>query len=313
MGEHLDEDEHCAGGHHAHGRAPDAFGRAFAIGIALNSAYVLFEAAFGIWGNSLALLADAGHNFGDVLALTAAWGASALGRMRPTARYTYGFRRTTIFAALGNAIMLLMVTGGIAWESIQRLVEQETAAGGTMMIVAGIGIVVNGATALLFMSGRNSDINMRAAFAHMAADALIALGVVVSGGLILGTGWYWVDPASGLIVSALIVRGTWSLLRESLNLAMDAVPVTIEAAKVERYLAELPGVTAVHDLHIWAMSTTEIALTAHLVRPGAATDDMLLARVATDLKEMYGIGHATLQIESGEHGCDCQLKPADVV
>jgi cobalt-zinc-cadmium efflux system protein len=308
---------HHGHGHHGHTHhhpGAGGFGRAFAIGIALNLGFVLAEAGYGIAANSLALIADAGHNLSDVLALAAAWAAAMAGKRLPTARYTYGFRSTTILVALGNSIMLLVVTGGIAWEALNRLAQPEPVAAITVMAVAAIGVAVNGSTALMLASGQD-DLNIRGAFLHMTADAAISAGVVAAGGLILWTGWAWIDPAMGLMVSAIIVFGTWSLLRESVDLALGAVPKRIDAGLVRTYLAELPGVLEVHDLHIWAMSTTEVALTAHLVRPVGAQggDDGLLAEIAAVLDERFGIGHATLQIERGEAGYACALAPAHVV
>jgi cobalt-zinc-cadmium efflux system protein len=306
---------HAHHGHahdHAHGGGRTSFGRAFAIGIALNLGFVLAEAGYGLAANSLALIADAGHNLSDVLALGAAWAAAALGRRTPTQRYTYGFRSTTILVALGNAIMLLVVTGGIGWEAIHRLFQPEPVAAATVIVVAAIGVLVNGATALMLAGGQD-DLNIRGAFLHMAADTAISLGVVLAGGLILWTGWTWLDPGMGLAVSVIIVLGTWSLLREAIDLALGAVPRRIDAGLVEAYLSALPGVSEVHDLHIWAMSTTEVALTAHLVRPELAADDKLLAETALELRHRFGIGHATLQIERGEAGYACSLAPAHVV
>ena len=304
---HAHQHSHDPGGH-VH--APADFGRAFAIGIALNLAYVVGETCFGVVANSLALLADAAHNFGDVLGLVAAWGASVLSKRRPGGRYTYGLRGSTILAALANAVVLLVVTGGIAWEAIRRITEPPEVAGLTIIVVAAIGVVINGATALMFMSGRKRDLNIKGAFLHMASDALIALGVVVVGALILWTGWAWLDPAISLAISIVIVIGTWALLRDSLNLALAAVPREIDRDAVTDYLASLPGVTAVHDLHIWGMSTTETALTAHLVRPEGSADD-LLHDASHELEHRFGIVHVTLQMETGGDGC--RLAPEDIV
>ncbi len=301
---------HCAGGH-VH--APANFGRAFAIGIALNVAYVLAEAFYGVASHSLALLADAGHNLGDVLGLAAAWGASILSKRRPSGKYTYGLRRSSILAALGNAIVLLVVTGGIAWEGIRRLLEPEPTAGVTIMVVAAVGIFVNGITAWLFMSGRKGDMNVRGAFLHMASDALVAFGVVVAGGLILWTGWHWLDPAISLVISAVIVWGTWSLLRGSLDLSLDAVPEGVDKEKVETALRGLPGVVEMHDLHIWGLSTTETALTAHLVRGDAADDAGLLAHACEEMHQHFEIAHATFQFETPEMAVQCKLRPGEVV
>lgn len=320
MAEHHDTDHaaqdhdhghsHGAGGHH---HTPANFGKAFAIGIALNLAYVVGEAFYGVVAHSLALLADAGHNLGDVLGLVGAWAASILAKQKPGGRYTYGLRRTSILAALGNAIVLLVVTGGIAWEGIRRLLDPEPVGGSIIMVVAAVGIVVNGVTAFLFMSGRKDDLNIKGAFLHMASDALVALGVVVAGVVILWTGWLWLDPAISLVVSVIIVAGTWGLLRDSVNFSLDAVPPGIDQVKVANFLKKLPGVAGVHDLHIWGMSTTETALTAHLVRPGAGIDDDMLHRACEELREHFGIGHATFQVEDGAGAHPCALQPDEVV
>ena len=296
-----------------HSHAPTSFGRAFAVGIALNTTYVVVEALYGVLANSLALVADAGHNFGDVLSLAVAWFASSLARRAPTERYTYGLRGSSILAALSNAVVLLVVTGGVAWAAILKLIHPSPAGGLTMMAVASAGVLVNGATALMFASGRKGDLNVRAAFAHMASDALVALGVVASGGVILLTGWAWLDPAVSLAIGGLIVWGTWSLMRESLDLALQAVPASVNRADILDYLRGLPGVAEVHDLHIWGMSTTENALTAHLVRPGGDLDDSLLRRACTDLRERFFVHHATLQIEAGLADHPCDLAPTEVV
>ena len=305
-----------AGHHHGaagHVHAPASFGRAFAIGMILNTAYVAAEATYGVTANSLALLADAGHNFGDVLGLGVAWLAAWLSRKAPSARFTYGLRGSSILAALSNAIVLLTVTGGIAWEAILRFSMPAPAAGLTIMIVAGAGVAVNGATALMFLSGRKDDLNIRGAFLHMASDALVALGVVATGGLILATGWLWLDPAISLLISAVIVWGTWSLMREALNLSLAGVPAGIERAAVEAFLMQTPGVTEIHDLHIWGMSTTETALTAHLVRPDGGPDDALLQALCQGLQSRFAIGHATLQFERGSEAHPCALSSEDTV
>ena len=308
---HAHAHAHGHGGDHVH--APASFGAAFAIGIALNLAYVAGEAVYGVLAGSLALLADAGHNLGDVRGLGAAWLAAGLGRRKPGGRYTYGLRRSSILSALFNAILLLVVTGGIAAEAIRRLVEPVPVSGFVVMIVAAIGIAVNGVTAWLFMSGARDDLNLRGAFLHMASDALTAAAMVVAGLLIAFTGWQRIDPAISLMVAVVIVAGTWSLLRRSVELALDAVPPGIDPAAVERTLRALPGVSDLHDLHIWGMSTTETALTAHLVRPGLPPDDALLRSAAATLERLYGIGHATFQVETGEDGEMCRLAPAQVV
>ncbi len=298
------------GHHHHHHHAPADFGRAFAIGIALNLAYVLTEVACGVFAHSLSLFADAGHNLGDVLALAAAWVAQRLGRRQPSNRFTYGLRRCSILSALGNAIVLLVITGGIAWEAVRRMFEPAAVAGRLVIAAAFVGILINGATALLFARGRHGDVNLRGAFLHMASDAAMAAAVVLAGALIWCTGWRWIDPAVSLAVSVVIVAGTWSLLRHSLDLALDAVPPGIDRNAVESFLRELPGVTDLHDLHIWGMSTTETALTAHLVRPHLPTDDAWLRRAADDLRRRYGIGHATFQIEHGQDSAPPTSPPA---
>jgi cobalt-zinc-cadmium efflux system protein len=292
---------HGPGGHHHH--APASYGLAFAVGIGLNTAYVAAEATYGVLSNSLALIADAGHNLGDVLGLVLAWVAVRLSKRAPSARFTYGLRGSSILAALANAVLLLVVTGGIAWEAVQRLFHPQPTAGVTIMVVSAIGVVINGASALMFMSGSKGDLNIRGAFLHLAADALVSLGVVVTGGVILLSGWMWLDPAISLVISLVIVWGTWSLLRESLNLALHGVPAGIDEQAVQAFLASAPGVTEVHDLHIWGMSTTETALTAHLVRPEGPADDELLHRLCDTLQSRFHIGHATLQFETGDHPC----------
>jgi cobalt-zinc-cadmium efflux system protein len=302
--------DHSHGDGHSHG--PANYNTAFVVGVALNVAFVALEAVYGVFAHSLALLADAGHNLSDVAGLLLAWGAMALSRRRPTRRRTYGLRRSSILAALGNAVLLLIAVGAIAWEAILRLGTPAPVAGGTVMAVAGIGIVVNGVTALLFMSGRKRDVNVEGAFLHMAADAAVSLGVVVAGAAIQFTGWAWLDPVTSLAVVAVIMAGTWGLLRKSVNLAMDAVPEHIDPDEVRRYLGGLPGVTAVHDLHIWGMSTTEAALTCHLVRP-QGSDDAFLMRAAKDLHDRFEIEHVTLQVEHGDPAQPCRLEPDHVV
>ncbi|HVC52319.1 MAG TPA: cation diffusion facilitator family transporter [Stellaceae bacterium] len=305
----LTHDHHS----HSHDHGTADYGRAFAIGIAINLAYVIGEAGFGIAVRSLALLADAGHNLGDVLALGLAWGAAVLSRRGPSGHFTYGLRSTSILAALANAIILLVVTGGIAWEGLWRLSHPVTVGGATIAWVAAIGIAVNGATALMFMRGREHDLNVSSAFAHMAADAFIAAGVVAAGIAIALTGWHWLDPAASLVVSAVIVYGTWDLVKQAVRLALDAVPSGIDAAAVRAHLLSLPGVSALHDLHIWGMSTTETALTCHLVMPQGHPGDAALGRVAQELDERFGIHHATIQIELGDSEAECALTPEHVV
>lgn len=299
--------------HHDHGHGPKTYDRAFLIGIALNLGFVVAETIYGFLANSLALLADAGHNLGDVLGLLLAWVAASLARRRPSARFTYGMKRTPILASLANAMLLLAASGAIVFEAINRLQAPTSVAETTVIWVALVGIVINGATALGFVSGRKSDINVRGAFLHMVADAVVSLGVVLSGLLVLFTGWLWIDPAVSIVVAVVIVVGTWSLLKESVSLSLDAVPGSVDRAAIEAYLAGLPGVSEVHDLHIWPMGTTEIALTAHLVRPGAGLDDGLLAQACRDLAHRFGIGHATLQVEAGDPAHPCTLAPSEVV
>jgi cobalt-zinc-cadmium efflux system protein len=308
----LAHDHHAHAHHHHHAVAADDYGRAFAIGIGLNLAYVVAEAGYGLASGSLALLADAGHNLGDVLGLGLSWGAAMLGRHGPSGRFTYGLRSSSILAALGNALILMVVTGGIAWEAISRLAHPVAVTGGTVAIVAAIGIAVNGATALLFASGRSGDLNLRSAFLHMAADALVTAGVVVAGIAIALTGLLWLDPAVSLVVSAVIIWGTWDLVRQSLHLALDAVPQGVDAAAVRAHLQSLPGVIALHDLHIWGMSTTETALTCHLVMPGGHPGDEALLHIARELEEHFRIQHTTLQIELGD-SAECALTPEHVV
>jgi len=308
---HSHDHAHPLGHQHAHG-APD-YGRAFALGIALNLGYVVIEAALGVIAGSLALLADAGHNLGDVLGLGLSWGAAMLGRRQPSGRFTYGLRSSSILAALANAIILLVITGGIAWEALWRLNHPVPVAGGFIAWVAAAGIVVNGATALLFAGGRRRDLNIRSAFVHMAADAVIAAGVVATGIAIALTGLPWLDPAVGLAISAVIVWGTWDLVKEATGLALHAVPAEVDAAAVRNHLAALPGVSEVHDLHIWGMSTTETALTCHLVMPGGHPGDLALAQVARELETRFGIHHATIQIELADSGEVCALTPEHVV
>ena len=303
---------HSHGGHgHDHGGGN--YNRAFAISIALNTGFVIIEAVYGILANSLALLADAGHNLSDVLGLLLAWGATILARRRPTARRTYGLRRSSILAALLNAILLLVASGAIAWEAIQRFSEPSSVSGGTIIGIAAVGIVINTGSALMFMADRHNDLNIRGAFLHLIADAAVSLGAVLAGIAIVATGWLWFDPIMSLIIVVVIVLGTWQLFQESLNLITDAVPASIEPLAVRSYLAELPGVAGVHDLHIWAMSTTETALTAHLVMPTAYPGDAFLVQVNRELHELFGIEHTTLQVETGDRSYPCPLAQENVV
>jgi cobalt-zinc-cadmium efflux system protein len=295
-------------GHHHH--APADAGRAFAIAAALNVAFVGFEAIAGFVTGSLALLADAGHNLSDVLGLLMAWGAAAMARRAPAGRRTYGLRKGTILASVANAGLLLVAVGAIAWEAVRRFGEPHPVATEPVMVVAAVGVVLNTATALMFMRSRKEDLNARGAFLHLAADAAISAGVVVAALAIGLTGYFWIDPLVSLVIVAVIVAGTWELLRESLALAMDAAPRGIDPSAVRSWLEDLPGVTEVHDLHIWAMSTTETAMTAHLIRPDGGEPDTFLHAASAGLSERFGIGHATLQVETGGA---CRLAPADVV
>ena len=296
---------------HNHDHSPSDYNRAFAIGVALNVIYIVVEATYGFLAGSLALLADAGHNLSDVLGLLLAWGANYLVQRKPTQRHTYGWRKSTILAALTNAIILLVAMGGIAWEAVRRFSDPSPVAGKTVIIVAAIGVVINTATALLFLSGRKTDLNIRGAFLHMAADAGVSAGVVLAGVVILATGWPWIDPVVSLTITAIILVGTWGLLRDSFNLALDAVPAGIDPEAVKTYLSDLPGVTGVHDLHIWAMSTSETALTVHLLKPDARDDDALIEQASRELHDRFGIEHITIQWERRpelDHcGSSCQI------
>ena len=322
----MDKHDHHAGHHHhhdhaghshshghgAHVHAPASFGRAFAIGISLNTALVIAQGIYGYLANSTALLADAGHNLSDVLGLVMAWGAAVAAKRAPSGRFTYGFRASTILAALANAVFLLVATGAIGWEAILRLREPEPIAGVTVMIVAGIGIVINGATAMLFASGRKDDINIQGAFLHMAGDAAVSLGVVISAALITWTGWLWLDPIASLVICAVILLSTTGLLRSSVDMSMAAAPKSTDLDAIKAFLLKRPGVSAIHDLHVWPISTTETALTCHLVMPGGTASDDFLMEIAQMLKTSFRIGHTTLQIERrADNGC--ALAPDDVV
>jgi cobalt-zinc-cadmium efflux system protein len=299
--------------HAGHAHEPPSNNAAFAIGVILNLGFVAIEVLYGLAAHSLALISDAGHNLSDVFCLLLAWGAMHLTKTAPTKRRTYGWRRSSILAALINAVILLVVVGGITVEAIRRLENPPEVAGGTVMAVAAVGIVINTISALLFMSGRKRDLNLKGAFLHMAGDAAVSLGVVIAAFAIRLTGWHWLDPAASLAIGAVIVWGTWGLLRESINLSMDAVPAEIDPQAVESYLTNLAGVTAVHDLHIWAMSTTEVALTVHLVMEEPPRNDLFLHDVSDVLRDRFGIGHATTQIECGNCERDCRQAPVHVV
>lgn len=304
-------------GHHAHHHHDhhDHAGssRGYALGFALNLAFVIIEFTTGILTNSLSLLADAGHNLSDIIALALAWGASVLSRRKPSPRYTYGLRGTSIWAALLNALLLVLACGAIAWEAVQRLGAPQPIASLPVIAVAAIGVLINTATALMFMRDSHKDLNRRGVYLHMLADAAVSLGVVVSSLVMLWTGWYWLDPATSLVIVAVILAGTWGLLRDSVNMSLLAVPPSVDAAAVADYLRQCPGVTEMHDLHIWSMSTSETALTAHLVVPGPRPGDDFYARLAADLEARFGIQHATVQVECGDTSHPCRLAPDDVV
>lgn len=307
MGAHHDHDHG-----HGHVHAPRDFGRAFAVGTALNLGFVIVEAVYGLLAGSMALLADAGHNASDVLGLLIAWGAATLARKGPRGRYTYGFRSSTILAALLNALLLLVAVVVIAGEAIRRFADPEPVAGGTVMLVAGIGIVVNTATALLFLSGRKQDININGAFLHMAADAAVSAGVVVAGFLIARTGAVWIDPVASLVIVAVIAASTWGLLRDSVAMSLHAAPAGVDPDAIAAFLLEQPGVADLHDLHVWPMSTTETALTVHLLLPGGYPGDAYTARLAGALHDRFGIDHTTVQIET-DAGVPCEREAAESV
>lgn len=335
--DHVHDDHNHSHGHShgagGHSHAPTSFGTAFAIGIALNAAYVAAQLFYGVAAHSVALLADAVHNIGDVLGLIMAWGAIRLATRQPTQTRTYGWGRGTILASLGNAVVLLLGCGAIAIEAVQRFAHPQPVAAGVVVWVAAAGIAINGATALMFMRGRKHDLNIKGAFLHMAADAAVSAGVVIAALAIQFSGWLWLDPITSLLIVAVIILGTWSLLRDSVNLALDAVPGGIELPEVEQALLALPGVVEVHDLHVWALSTTETALTAHLIQsqtiqsqalvsaranPGAiggdAGDrDRLIQQACAVVRERFNIGHSTFQVETADSAAACGLRSANVV
>ncbi|MBI2289211.1 MAG: cation transporter [Betaproteobacteria bacterium] len=298
--------------HHRHGQLPGA-GRAFAIGIALNIAFVLVEWTCGVLANSLSLVADATHNFSDVLGLALAWGAMMLARRPPSMRFTYGLRGSTVLAALANAMLLLVATGGIAWEAILRFQNHGAVDAPVVIWVAALGVAINAGTAMLFMAGRKTDLNIRGAYLHMAADAGVSLGVVVAGIGMAYTRWTWLDPVASLLIVMVICISTWRLLRDSVKLALHAAPENVDPQEVRRYLAGLPGVAEVHDLHIWAMSTTETALTVHLVMPAGHPGDEFFSQLVRHIEDRFRIGHATVQIETGTSANPCILAPDHVV
>ena len=293
---------HQCAHHHPPGQA---YGRAFAIGVILNLAFVGVEAFFGWYTGSLALLADAGHNLSDVLGLLVAWGGYALAKLPPSGQRTYGWRGSTILGAIFNGLLLLVAVGGIAWEALGRLSEPTQVPAGMVIAVAAVGVLINTGTALLFVRARKTDLNIRGAYLHMAADALLSLGVVFAGFVIMWTQWSWIDPVSSLVIAAVIFLGTWGLLKDSVHLALQAVPPGIDLEKVHQVLAELPNVTEVHDLHVWAVSTTEVAMTAHLVRPKLENDDQILKQASDMLHSEFNIVHTTIQIERSVSDVDC--------
>jgi cobalt-zinc-cadmium efflux system protein len=304
---HHNEHNHEHGHNHNHSHVPEHFGLVFIIGIVLNIGFVIIEVIYGISARSMALVADAGHNFGDVLSLLFAWIAYVLAKRKPTSTHTYGLRRTTILAALLNSFILLMSLGVIGWEAVLHLQHPVPVAGNIIIIVAAIGILINGLVALMFFKGRKRDINIRSAFQHMAMDALVSLGVVVGGVIIRLTAWYWIDSVISLIIVAVILVSTWKLFMESFHFALDAVPKNIEYDAVKKFLLATEGVEEVHDLHIWGVSTTETALTVHLYMPNGIPDNQFIFRLSEDIQHRFGIEHSTIQIEnssadSGHYG-----------
>ncbi|HEY1096733.1 MAG TPA: cation diffusion facilitator family transporter [Alphaproteobacteria bacterium] len=297
---------------HSHTHVPKDFGRTFLIAASLNMLFIVAEVIYGLKANSLALLADAGHNFSDVIGLLLAWGAWWLSKRKPSARYTYGLRSTSILAALANAILLLVAVGGIAWEAVERFTAHQPIAGGTVMAVAGLGIVINGATAWMFSHGQG-DLNVRGAYLHLAADALVSVGVVLAGFIISRTGWLWLDPVTSLVIVAVIIVGTWGLLRDSVNLALHAVPAGVDIEKLRDYLTAQDCIGGVHDLHVWGMSTTEIAMSVHLVTPKGHPGDKFLEELTEGLQHQFGIHHTTIQIELGNGTMECRQQPDEVV
>lgn len=301
--------ENCDHHHHA----PKNYNKIFFFGIALNLVFVVVEATYGVLANSMALVADAGHNFSDVVGLVLAWGAFWLAKRKPSARFTYGLRKSSILSALLNAVILLIAVGAILWEAMHRFVNPVEIKTTTVMVVATIGILINTGTALLFLKDREHDINLQGAFLHMAADALISFGVVISGFVIGYTGWNWVDPITTILISIIIIGSTWELLKDSVKLSMDAVPKGIDPDIIKRYLVNAPGVEEVHDLHIWAMSTTETALTAHLVIASPDIENKILKKLTEDLKSKFKVHHPTLQLELRDKNFVCELKSDEVV
>ncbi|MDE2596379.1 MAG: cation transporter [Sphingomonadales bacterium] len=303
---HHHDHGHSHGHHHGagHGHLPTSHGPAFALAVTLNLLFVAVEVAAGLYGGSMALLADAGHNFSDVLSLLLAWGASVLAARPPSERFTYGLKSSSILAALANAALLWVALGAILIETIRRLNDPAPVEGGLMMAVAAAGIAVNGISAIFFAKGSKHDLNLRAAFQHLLADAAVSAGVVLAGAAVMFTGRQWIDPVTSLVITGVIAAGSWGLLRDSVKLGLLGVPDGIEVGAVRTFLAGLPGVTAVHDLHVWPMSTTETALTAHIVMPGGHPGDAFLHEIAHELEHDFGIGHATMQVEIAcSNGC----------
>jgi len=303
---------HSHAGHHHHGVPPDGKSRAFAIAVALNIGIVVLQVVYGVIAHSTALLADAGHNLSDVLGLVLAWGAIFLARRKTSARFTYGLRGSSILASLANAALLCVASGAIAWEAILRLTDPPVVGGVEVFAVAAAGLVINGFSAWLFMSGSKDDLNVRGAFLHMLGDAGVSAGVAVSGLIILFTGWYWVDPVMSMVVVAVVLYGTWGLLTESVKLALGAVPGQVDTQKIARYLARLPGVTNLHDLHVWALSTTENSMTVHLVMPGGHPGDTFIDQIVAKLASDYSVHHTTIQIDLGtsDHHCALDARPS---
>lgn len=310
--DHIHQHQHGQPGHH-HPINQNFYSRTFIIAIALNTVYVVLEFLYGFIANSAALIADAGHNLSDVLALMLAWMATKLARKAPSGRYTYGLRSTSILAALINSMFLLIICGGIAWEAFQRLFSPPVIAGMTVTLVAAAGIIINGFSALLFIKGSKKDLNIRGAYLHMAADAAVSLGVMLAGMGVMLTNWYWLDPAISLIIVIVIVIGTWGLLKESVQLVLNAVPAGIDIPAIDDYLRHCPGVTGIHDLHIWGMSTTESALTVHLVMPNGYPGDIFMDEIMQTLHTRFDIHHSTIQIELGTSNHACILQADNVI
>lgn len=299
--------------HHSHSHEPRNYNRAFAIGISLNVIFVIVEFVYGTLANSLALIADAGHNLSDVMSLVLAWGASRLAQSQPTLKRTYGLRRATILASLASAFLLLLALGGIAWEALGRLSNPKQITGTVVIMVAAIGVVINAVTAYLFFHDQKHDLNIKAAYLHMAADTVVSLGVVLAGLIILVTGWLWVDPVVSLVVVSVILIGTWGLLQDSINLSMDAVPEGIDLADIKNYLISIDSIIDVHDLHVWALSTTENALTVHLISSDDKINNDRLHRLQHHLQQEFGISHVTVQIENNTEANSCNLNKPECI